>query len=223
MVKSPRLRSSRGNETFNRKCRWLWLQLRYQQGIIEAHTKGIVTVHLQWWTQLPHTKQKTWLSFPTCPIGLHFEVKEIINVQVELDRQIKKFISIVGKEPDHLDSHKKHTTTRGIKEVLEAYSAKHNVPVRNFGNAKFIDVFFGFHSNGDVSVGQLERAIDLATDEYNGIMCHVGYFDDYLREHSSYSDSREQELASICDPTIKQYIAEKGLESFNWRQVAVNL
>ena len=42
--------------------------------------------------------------------------------------------------------------------------------------------------------------------------------DDYLREHSSYNDLREQELTAICDPSIKQYIADKGLRLINWRQ-----
>lgn len=189
------------------------------KGIIEAHTKGIVTSTSVMVDAIAAHEAKDLTRFPDLSIGLHFEVKEVVNVQTELNRQIEKFVSIVGREPDHLDSHKKHTTTEGIKDVLEAYAAKNNVPVRDFGNAKYIDVFFGFHSNGDVSVDQLKRAIDLATDECNEIMCHVGYSDDYLREHSSYNDPREQELVSICDPTTKQYIAEKGLELCNWRQI----
>lgn len=189
------------------------------KGIIEAHTKGIVTSTSVMVDAIAAQEAKGLTQFSDLSIGLHFEVKAIVNVQAELERQIEKFISIVGREPDHLDSHKKHTTTEGIKEVLEAYSAKHSIPVRDFGNAKFIDVFFGFHSGGDVSVAQLKKAIDLATDEYNEIMCHVGYSDDYLREHSSYNDPREQELASVCDPVIKQYVAEKGLELCNWRQI----
>ena len=192
------------------------------KGIIEAHTKGIVTSTSVMVDAIAAHEAKDLTQFSDLSIGLHFEVKEIVNVQAELDRQIEKFISIVGREPEHLDSHKKHTTTEGIKEVLELYAEKHGIPVRDFGNAKYIDIFFGFHSNGDVSVAQLKRAIDLATDEYNEIMCHVGYSDDYLREHSSYNDPREQELASICDPAIKAYIAEKELQLCNWRRIATN-
>lgn len=189
------------------------------KGIIEAHTKGIVTSTSVMVDAIAAQEAKDLTQFPDLSIGLHFEVKEIVNVQAELDRQIEKFIAIVGREPDHLDSHKKHTTTEGIKEVLEAYSAKHNVPVRDFGQAKFIDVFFGFHSDGDVSVSQLKRAIDLAADEFNEIMCHVGYVDDYLREHSSYNDPREEELKSTCDPSVRKYIQQKGLTLRNWNQL----
>ncbi len=187
------------------------------KGIIEAHTKGVVTSTSVMIDAIAADEAKDLKKYNDLSIGLHFEVKETGNIQSELDRQIKKFISIIGRNPDHLDSHKKHTTTEGIREVLELYVNNHKVPVRDFGYAKFIDTFFGFNSAGDVSVDQLKKAIDLATDEYNEIMCHVGYSDDYLREHSSYSDKREEELKSLCDPDIKKYIHEKGLTLSSWK------
>ncbi len=186
------------------------------KGIVEAHTDGIVTSTSVMVDAIAAHEAKGLAKYPELSIGLHFEVKEIVNVKAELERQIEKFISIVGRYPTHLDSHKKHTTTEGIKEVLQEYAIKLNVPVRDFGYAKFIDVFFGFHSNGDVSVDQLKKAIDQATEEYNEIMCHTGYSDDYLREHSSYNDPREDELKSICSPVIKRYIQEKDLILVNW-------
>lgn len=139
-----------------------------------------------------------------------------MNVSAELKRQIDKFVAIVGKSPDHIDTHKRHTTDEGIKEVLEGYAKTHNTPVRNF-NAKHIGSF-GINS-GDCSVAQLERCIDEATDEYNELMTHAGYSDDYLREHSSYSGPREDELKSICSPEIKQYIQDKGLTLATWNSL----
>lgn len=159
---------------------------------------------------------KELTKYPDVSIGLHFELKEVVNVKSELERQIEKFVAIVGRKPDHIDTHKRRTTDEGIKEVLEAYAKTHNVPVRNF-NAKHIGSF-GVNSN-DASAQQLKRSIDEATDEYNELMTHCGYADDYLREHSSYSEPREQELVSICDPSIKQYITEKDLQLISWKRV----
>jgi predicted glycoside hydrolase/deacetylase ChbG (UPF0249 family) len=189
------------------------------RGIIEAHTNGVITSTSVMVDAIAAHEAKELTKYPDLSIGLHFELKEIKYMQAELDRQIEKFITIVGAAPDHIDTHKNHPTTEGIKEVIAAYSKLNNVPVRDFGFAKFIDIFFGLHSNGDVSITQLKKAIDQATDDYNEIMCHVGYSDDYLREHSSYNDPREQELASVCSPEIKQYIDEKGLKLCNWEQV----
>lgn len=159
---------------------------------------------------------KDLTKFPDLSIGLHFEVKEVLNVEAELERQIDKFVAIVGKSPDHLDTHKRHTTDEGIKEVLQDYAKAHNIPIRIF-SAKHISSF-GINSS-DCSVAQLKRSIDEATEEYNELMIHAGYSDDYLREHSSYSDLREDELKSICSPEIKQYIQENGLILVNWRSL----
>lgn len=187
------------------------------KGIIEAHKDGIVTSTSLLVDAIAVDEAKDLLQYENLSVGLHFELKEVENVQAELERQIEKFVAIVGKMPDHIDTHKRHTTDEGIKEVLQEYAKAHNIPVRNF-NAKHIGTF-GVNSN-DASLGRLKRSIDEATDEYNELMTHAGYSDEYLREHSSYNDPREQELVSICEPSIKQYIADKDLVLINWRQIA---
>jgi predicted glycoside hydrolase/deacetylase ChbG (UPF0249 family) len=186
------------------------------KGIIEAHTNGIVTSTSVMVDAIAADEAKDLKKFPDLSIGLHFEVKEVLNVEAELERQIDKFVAIVGKSPDHLDTHKRHTTDEGIKEVLQDYTKAHNIPIRIF-NAKHIGSF-GINLS-DCSVAQLKRSIDEATEEYNELMTHAGYSDDYLREHSSYSDLREDELKSICSPEIKQYIQENGLVLVNWRSL----
>lgn len=187
------------------------------KGIIEAHEKGTVTSTSVMVNGIAAYEAKDLTKYPDLSVGLHFELKEVADVEVELKRQIEKFIAIVGKMPNHLDTHKRHTTDESIKEVLEAYAKTHNIPVRNF-NAKHIGSF-GVNSN-DASVAQLKRSIDEATDENNELMTHCGYSDDYLREHSSYNDPREQELASICDQSVKDYLAEQDIKLINWRQIA---
>lgn len=187
------------------------------KGIIEAHKDGIVTSTSLLVDAIAVDEAKDLLQYENLSVGLHFELKEVENVQAELERQIEKFVAIVGKMPDHIDTHKRHTTDEGIKEVLQEYAKAHNIPVRNF-NAKHIGTF-GVNSN-DASLGRLKRSIDEATDGYNELMTHAGYSDEYLREHSSYNDPREQELVSICEPSIKQYIADKDLVLINWRQIA---
>ncbi len=186
------------------------------KGIIEAIRNGIVTSTSVMVDAIAANEAKDLTQFPDLSIGLHFELKEIVNVSAELKRQIDKFVAIVGKSPDHIDTHKRRTTDEGIKEVLEGYAKTHNMPVRNF-NAKHIGSF-GINSN-DCSVAQLERSIDEAADEYNELMTHAGYSDDYLREHSSYNDPREDELKSICSPDIKDYIQQKGLVLVNWKSL----
>lgn len=186
------------------------------KGIIESHVNGIVTSTSVMVDAIAADEAKDLTQFPNLSIGLHLELKELINVNDELDRQINKFTNIVGRTPDHIDTHKRHTTDEGINEVLEEYAITHNIPVRNF-NAKHIGSF-GVNSS-DCSIDQLKRSIDEATEEYNELMTHVGYSDDYLREHSSYNDAREEELRSICSPEIKSYLQEHEIILTTWAQV----
>lgn len=186
------------------------------KGIIEAHTKGIVTSTSVMVNSIAAKEAKDLVQYPDLTIGLHLQLDNLDNVEAELQRQVDKFISIVGRKPDHIDTHKRHTTDKGIESVLREYAKSNNIPVRNF-SAKHIGSF-GINSN-DASAVQLKKSIDEATDEYNELMTHCGYSDGYLREHSSYNDPREQELASICDPAVKSYIAEKGLMLCNWRTI----
>lgn len=189
------------------------------RGIIEAHTKGIVTSTSVMVDALAAEEAKELVKYPDLTVGLHLQLDDLNNVEAELHRQVDKFISIVGREPDHIDTHKRHTTDEGIKVVLEQYTKFSNIPIRNFGT-KHIGSF-GINSS-DASVSQLKRSIDEATEQFNELMTHCGYSDDYLREHSSYSNPRERELESICSPNIKEYIAEKGLQLCNWRQISVD-
>jgi predicted glycoside hydrolase/deacetylase ChbG (UPF0249 family) len=193
------------------------------KGIIEAHTKGIVTSTSVMVDALAAQEAAGLAQHKNLSVGLHFAVKDFDNVQQELQRQVTKFITIVGKSPDHIDTHKIYTSHKGFRNVLPAYAKENNIPLRELSGVKFIDSFFGMRSDGDVSLPRLKSALDQATAKYNELMCHVGYSDDYLRSKSSYSDMRERELASICDPSIKKYLKEKRIRLINWTQVPLPL
>ena len=189
------------------------------RGILEAHQNGIVTSTSVMINTIAAKEAAGLSSYPNLSVGLHLMLDDSADAADALLKQIEKFKQITGKAPDHIDVHKILHRSKALDDVLRAYSAKNNTPVRQLGFAKFIYSYYGPDAGGDVSVAQFKLAIDQATDEYNEIMCHVGYCDDYLREHSSYSEAREQELKTLCNPTLKDYIAQKDLQLINWRAV----
>ncbi len=194
--------------------------LGINKGIIEAHLKGIVTSTSVMVDAMGANEAADLKLYPDLSVGLHFVPNLSLDVMEELDRQVQKFISITGEQPTHIDIHKVRRDDTELKETVHSYAQCRDMRARYSGITNFIDSFFGPHANGDVSVSQLMKAIDQATDEYNEIMCHVGYSDDYLRKHSSYSDMRENELETICSPTIKQYIDnQKDLSLINGKRL----
>ncbi len=58
------------------------------KGIIEAHTNGIVTSTSVMVDAIAADEAKDLTKFPDLSIGLHFEVKEVVNVKAELARQV---------------------------------------------------------------------------------------------------------------------------------------
>lgn len=191
------------------------------KGIIEAIEKGIVTSTSVMVNGVAASEADDLQKYDHISIGLHLELAEVKNVELELMRQVKTFNEILGRSPDHIDTHKCHTTDDGIKEVLREYSASTSTPVREFGFAKYIDSYIGFRTNNDASVDKLKQSIDEATDEFNELMCHVGYSDDYLRDKSSYNDIREKELFSICSDEISEYLEQKNIELISWKAIKV--
>jgi predicted glycoside hydrolase/deacetylase ChbG (UPF0249 family) len=180
------------------------------KGIIEAHTNGIVTSTSVMVDGMASNEAADLKQYPELSVGLHF-VLGSDDALAELTRQVEKFISITGRKPDHLDTHKMRPRDERVRTALEAYAKENGVPVRCLGFAKFIDSYIGLNDPNGVTLDSLRRAIDQATDEYNELMCHVGYSDDYLRQTSSYNDLREAELQAITDPTIKKYLESIGL------------
>ncbi len=195
------------------------------KGIVEAHTKGIVTSTTVLVDGIAAREAAGLSKYKDLTVGLHFFPKSGESIDEEFKRQIELFESIVGRRPDSIDTHKQMPSdNKEIKDILKDYSAKFKIPVRGFSYVKFIRTFFGLNVDGsgvlnkdNVSIDSLKRAIDEATDDFNEIMCHVGYSDDYLREHSSYNDIREEELKAMLSLEIREYLkSKKGLKLANW-------
>ncbi len=188
------------------------------KGILEAHTRGIVTSTSVMVDMVASAEAADLNRFKELSVGLHFVLSNQGDIAAELSRQVEKFTQIVGRKPDHIDTHKSQPSTiQVVRDLLSKYSLESATPVRSLGAAKLIKSFFGLNIDGSgkldesrISLDGLKAAIDLATDEYNELMCHPGYSDEYLRGASSYNDIREQELAALSNPSIKDYIKAKG-------------
>ena len=51
------------------------------------------------------------------------------------------------------------------------------------------------------------------------IMSHPAYVDQYVMENSSYNTGRCKELAVLCDPRLKAWIAKNNVEMITFKDV----
>ena len=52
------------------------------------------------------------------------------------------------------------------------------------------------------------------------LMCHPGHPDEALVSGSSYAREREQEIAALCDPAVRESLAADGIELITFRELA---
>ena len=202
------------------------------KGIIEAHSEGVVTSTSVMITRKFANEAKVLLNYPSLSVGLHFEQDKGKDIDELLSSQLNAFEKLLGRKPDHLDSHKHvHKRFEDIKKVFSNYSNKTKTPVRDFDHAHFITSFFGFKTMDgtgspapkNVSIDGLLKTLNHTKDGYNEIVCHPGYADNYLRENSSYNDMREKELKSLTDSKVKEFITNnKDMELCSWNNVIIS-
>ncbi len=168
----------------------------------------------------------------------------------EWEAQIRKFISVTGRNPDHLDSH--HHATYFSEPLFEKFlglAKKIACPIRiplpcPSGNCdglpealfapardfvprltkqfhtKKPDWFIGTFYGDHATAEQLSSIIDQLKPGVSEIMCHPGFADQALIDGSSYNKPREREIEILTTDSIRQMVAERGIGLINFAALA---
>jgi predicted glycoside hydrolase/deacetylase ChbG (UPF0249 family) len=167
----------------------------------------------------------------------------------EWDAQIRKFIAITGRNPDHLDSHH-HTSYFSeplfdkFLELARRYDCAIRIPTpcpsgscdglpgelcpaaREFIprlTAKFRtdkpDYFVGTFYNQQATHEQLTSIIRRLAHGVTELMCHPGYADQELIEGSSYNTPREREIQILTMEFIRQELSNQGIRLINFSEL----
>ena len=196
------------------------------RGIVEAHTRGVVTSASLMVTGRARDEAATLArQLPDLAVGLHwdvwgeddrdFDLGDESAVRIEILRQLDEFDLLLGRAPTHVDSHKHaHLDYRVLPLMLELIGPL-RVPVRGDGNVTFVG---GFYAQWEWQVTELEHVSvaalqgilrDETPDHWTEISCHPGYrWPDFA---SVYHAEREAELRTLTDAAIGSTITECGL------------
>ena len=134
------------------------------------------------------------------------------QVRVEVEAQFERFLELTGHLPTHLDGHHHCLRHPLVGEALIQVARQWQLPIRRASSQVadwlyqtgvpttdvFVEDFYGTEARLDALL-QMFEAMDPGTTE---IMCHPGLSDDGLRNDSSYSDQREEELAILSHPDV---------------------
>ena len=141
--------------------------------------------------------------------NLDFEQLDLVEVEQEFRAQIHQFIQYFNQTPSHFDSHHSIHDHPRILPITQKLMQEYQIPARRLSDIHFVGTFFG--ENATLS-NLMEIIQNQPSDKCIEIMTHSGYSDDELRQKSSYSDLRENELQILTSHNIQTFIKQEGVE-----------
>lgn len=193
------------------------------RGIMEAHVRGIVT-STSLLVDAPGSEDAATLArtAPDLSVGLHLDLDGVLvqYVVTECKRQWRRFHSLCGTGPTHVDTHHDSHRDPLILRLLLAFTRELGVPLRGHSAARVCSKFYGQWGGEthfeQISVSRLVQMLrEDVTEGVTELTCHPGHVDPALR--SSYTSEREAEVRTLCDPEVRPVLAAQGIRLISFR------
>ena len=213
------------------------------EGIIQAHEFGIVT-STSMMVRGPAVRSAAEYSrhHPAFSVGLHLDFGEMVysdgewislydvlppnygpaEVREEVARQLSAFQELTGRKPTHMDSHQHRHRQEPVRGVCLEIAQELRIPLRELtGDAHYCGGFYGQGARGGswpeaISVERLKALLEGIPAGVTELGCHPGLGDDFS---STYKVERAVEVATLCDPRIRQALEGCGIRLISYREL----
>lgn len=191
------------------------------RGILDAHEHGVVTsTSLLVNRPASEAAARAVRRVPALSVGLHVDLAnaeghpladyaDTAACRREIDRQVERFVRLVGRPPTHLDSHRNVHRYPQVRPAFRGVAASRGLPLREDALPTYVSSFYGRWDGcthpEQISVDALIRLLAGLPPGWTEVGCHPGYVEDDLR--SGYRLEREIELVTLRDPQIRETAA----------------
>ena len=193
------------------------------RGILEAHRRGVLT-STSLMVLRPACDEAVALAreCPDLSVGLHLDLGESAGAVNAVRDQFVQFERALGRPPTHVDGHHDlHLSPEWLPQVL-TYARRCGIPVRGRSSVARLGRFYGqWGGRTHPEQTSVESLIEILRtglgDGVTELICHPGYVDPSLR--SGYAREREAELATLCDPRVREAIRVAGARLVGFRDL----
>ncbi|MBP5844205.1 ChbG/HpnK family deacetylase [Lactiplantibacillus plantarum] len=153
---------------------------------------------------------------------------DLNEVVLEIEAQYQKFVALVGRQPDYFEGHA--VVSDNFVKGLEIVGERHHLNLLRFAagpdspsvlfKGKVLHVFMESMGKNYNPYETLKRAaLAQYNDGYAMMVCHPGYLDDYLLQHSSLTVPRTQEVAMLTDSQMQEWLERQQIKLIKYSEV----
>jgi predicted glycoside hydrolase/deacetylase ChbG (UPF0249 family) len=205
------------------------------RGIVMAHEQGVVTA-TSLMVNAPAAREAVAMAadHPALAVGMHVNFtneaerlcafEDAAVARQELRRQYDHFLELVGRPPAHLDSHQHVHRLPSCVPAFEELAAETGLHLRDRPPVTYKGGFYaqwdyGVSDPTKVSFEALTGIIGRELTEGIYEFCvHPGFFDPDFK--AVYHEDREQELQTLCDPRLKDFLKDEGVRLISFQGLA---
>lgn len=196
-------------------------------GIAQAHLHGIVTSSSLMVRQCAAEEAAALARrLPRLAVGLHIDLWESVfrdgqwvrlysrvaeegeAIEREVQAQLARFRELMGRQPDHLDTHQHVHRREPAATVVGQVARALGLPLRGDGTARYVGGFYGQDDTGGpysegIGVTRLLELLDALEPGLTEFGCHPGQVgEEESLGGTVYRMERNIECRTLCDPQV---------------------
>lgn len=146
----------------------------------------------------------------------------------EIEAQLARFRELVGRDPDYFEAHAvlSDNLDRAIADVARAHGFRQQVCTLGSdepalcGSTPVRLVMHSMRPGYEPAAAIRETVAGMAEGDTVVFVCHPGYLDRYILEHSSLTTNRTKEVDALIDPGLRAWLeSQDGLRLVDYRDL----
>lgn len=139
----------------------------------------------------------------------------------EITAQYHRFLELTGKKPSYFEAHAVmcRNLETVLKEIAEEQGLLYQPPFSDFTVGEREVKMCAMHSmeEGYDAEAAVRQELSKIRDSYFHVyVCHPGYLDRYLWDHSSLRLPRMAEVEMLCDPKLREWMRQEEIQGVTY-------